>query len=59
MTSDIRVGMEVSRCQIDMQGPQLCAKPRHFCNLDVATSRMGFLDLNLHALQLATLNSQN
>ena len=31
-----------------MQGPKLCAKPRHFCKLDVATSRMAFLDLNLH-----------
>ena len=41
-------------CQIGMQGPQLCAEPRHFCKLDVATSRMAFLDLNLHGLQLAT-----
>ena len=29
-----------------MLGPQLCAKPRHFCKLDVATSRMAFLDIN-------------
>ena len=28
-----------------MQGPQLCAKPRHFCKLDVATSRMAFQTL--------------
>ena len=42
-----------------MQGPQLCAKPRHFCKLDVATSRMTFLDLNLHFLQVATSNSNN
>jgi hypothetical protein len=37
-------------CQIGMQGSQLCAKPRHFCKLDVATSRMAFLDLNLKLL---------
>ena len=48
------VGMYSRRCQIGMQGPQLCTKPRHFCRLDVATSRMAFLDLNLHVLQLAT-----
>ena len=24
-------------CQIGMQRPYLCAKPRHFCTLDVAT----------------------
>ena len=46
-------------CQISMQGPQLCAKPRHFCKLDVATSKMAFLDLNLHVLQVATSNSNN
>ena len=46
-------------CQIGMQGPQLCAKPRHFCKLDMATSRMAFLDLNLHGLKLATSNSNN
>ena len=46
-------------CQIGMQGPQLCAKPSHFCKLDVATSRMAFLDLNLHVLQVATSNSNN
>ena len=46
-------------CQIGTQGPQLCAKPSHFCKLDVATSRMAFLDLNLHVLQLATSNSNN
>ena len=42
-----------------MQGPQLCAKPCHFCKLDVATSRMAFLDLNLHVLQVATPKSTN
>ena len=53
-------GMYVFRgCQIGMQGPQLCAKPSHFCKLDVATSRMAFLDLNLHVLQVATSNSNN
>ena len=31
----------------------------HFCKLDVATSRMAFLDLNLHVLQHATSNSNN
>ena len=46
-------------CQIGRQGPQLCAKPRHFCKLDVAASRMAFLNLNLHVLQVATLNSKN
>ena len=40
-----------------MQGPQLCTKPRHFCKLDVAISRMAFLDLNLHVLQVTTSNS--
>ena len=49
----------VRGCQIGMQGPQLCSKPRHFCKLDVATSRMAFLDLNLHVLQVATSNSKN
>ena len=44
-------------CQIDIQGPQLCAKPHHFCKLDVATSRMAFLDL--FVLQVATSNSNN
>ena len=51
--------MYVRGCQIGMQGPQLCAKPGHFCKLDVATSRMAFLDLNLHGIQLATLYSKN
>ena len=46
-------------CQIGMQGPQFCAKPSHFCKLDVATSRMAFLDLNLHVLQVASSNSNN
>ena len=46
-------------CQIGMQGPQLCAEPHHICKLDVATSRMAFLDLNLHVLQVATSNSKN
>ena len=50
-----------AECQMGMQGPQLCAKPHHFCKLDLATSRMAFLDLNLHpnVLQVATLNSNN
>ena len=39
-------------CQIGMQGLQLCTKPRHFCKLDLATSRIAFLDLNLHVLQV-------
>ena len=50
-------GIPIRGCRIGMQGPQLCAKPRHFCKLDVATSRMAFLDLNLHVLQVATPNS--
>ena len=32
-------------CQIGMQGSQLCAKPSHFCKLDMATSRMDFITL--------------
>ena len=55
----ISLSTMVRGCQIGMQGPQLCAKPRHFCKLDVATSRMAFLDLNLHVLQVATPNSNN
>ena len=51
--------MYVRGCQIGMQGPQLCRKPRHFYKLDMATSRMAFLDLNLHVLQVATSNSNN
>ena len=51
--------LNIRGCQIGMQGPQLCAKPRHFCKLDVATSRMAFLDLNLHVLQVAISNSNN
>jgi hypothetical protein len=51
---DISVtGMYTRGCQIGMQGPQLCAKPRHFWKLDLTTSRMAFLDLNLHVLQVA------
>ena len=46
-------------CQIGMQGPQLYAEPRQFCKLDVATSRIAFLDLNLHVLQVAPSNSKN
>ena len=42
-----------------MQGPQLCAEPRCFLKLDVATSRMAFLDLNLQVLQNAISNSSN
>ena len=45
-------------CQIGMQGPQLCAKPGHFCKLDMATSKLAFLDLNLHVLQVATSNQR-
>ena len=44
-------------CQIGIQRPQFCEKPRHFWKLDMATSRMAFLDLNLHCLQLAPSNS--
>ena len=46
-------------CQIGMQGPQFFAEPHHFCKLDVATSRMAFLDLNLHVLRVATSNANN
>ena len=46
-------------CQIGMQGPQLCTKPHHFYKLDMATSRIVFLDLNLHVLQVATSKSNN
>ena len=42
-----------------MQGPQICAKPHHFCKLDTATSRMVFFNLNLHVLKLAISNSNN
>ena len=35
-----------------MQGPQLCAKPRHFCKLDVATSRMACLTYMFYNLPL-------
>ena len=52
-------GMEARDCQIGMQGPQLCPEPCHFCKFDVATSRMAFLDLNLHGLQVNTSNSNN
>ena len=51
--------MYIRGCQIGVRGPQLCAKPRHFCKLDVATSRIAFLDLNLHVLQVAPSNSKN
>ena len=54
-----KTGIQFRGCQIDMQGPQLFAKPRHFCKLSVATSRMAFLKLNLHVLQVATSNSNN
>ena len=39
-------------CQIGMQGPQLCEKPRHFCKLDVATSRMKTLTYMFYNLPL-------
>ena len=51
--------ISIRGCQIGMQGHQLCAKPRHFGKQDVATSRMAFLDLNHHVLQLATSNTNN
>ena len=44
-------------CQIGVQGPQLYVKPRHFCKLDVATSRIAFLDLNLQIKELRVLCS--
>ena len=47
--------IDIRGCQIGMQGPQLCAKPHHVYKLDVGTSRMAFLDLNLHVLQPATI----
>ena len=47
-------GVPIRGCQIGMQGPQLFAEPRHFCKLDVATSRIACLDLNLNVLQVAT-----
>ena len=52
-------GMYIRGCQIGMQGPQLCTGPRHFCKLDVPSSRLAFLDLKLHVLQLGTSNSNN
>ena len=55
----VAISTYIRGCQIGMQGHQICAKPCHFCKLDVATSRMAFLDLNLHVLQLATSNSNN
>ena len=51
--------MHIRECQIGMQGPQLCAGPRHFCKLDVPSSRIAFLDLKLLVLQLGTSNSNN
>ena len=52
-------GTYIRGCQIGMQGAQLCAEPRHFCKLDVATSRIAILELNLLVLQVATSNSNN
>ena len=52
-------GIGAVACQIGTKGPKLCAKLRHFCKLDVATTRMAFLDLNLHALQLDNSISNN
>ena len=49
-------------CQIGVQGPQLYVKPRHFCKLDVATSRIAFFNLKLHnyyVLQVSTSNLKN
>ena len=37
-----------------MQGPYFSAKPRHFCNLDVATPKKAYIDIKLHVLQLTT-----
>ena len=54
-----KISLFIRGCQFGMQGPQLCAKPRHFCKVDVATSRIAFLDLTLHVLQVATSNSNN
>ena len=48
-----------TKCQISMQGSQLFKKPHNFFKLDVATSIMAFLDLNLHVLQVATSNLNN
>ena len=45
--------------QNGMQGPQFCAKRRHFCKVNVTTSRMAILDLNLHVLEVATPNSNS
>ena len=47
---NIYIAMYVRGCQTGMQGFQLWAEPRHFCKLDVATSRIAVLDLNLHVL---------
>ena len=41
--------LNIKRCQIGMQGPHLCAKPCHFCNLEGASSKKAFLDLKLHS----------
>ena len=49
--------MKIRECQIGMQGPKrsLAQSLVIFANyLDMATSRMAFLDLNLHVLQFAT-----
>ena len=46
-----KISMYIRGCQIGMQEPQLCAKPRHFCKLDVATSRIAFLDLQIQAIE--------
>ena len=51
--------MYFTRYKIGMQGPHLCAKPRLFCNLDVATSKIVFVDLKLYVLELASSNFQN
>ena len=56
---NVEGSMLVRGCQIGMQGPQLCAGPRHFFKLDVPSSRLAFLDLKLHVLQLGTSNSNN
>ena len=47
---------DIRGCQNGMQGPQLFAKPCHFWKLNMATSRMAFLDLNPKLYIPSTLN---
>ena len=46
---NIHCSLPIRGCQIGMQESQLCREPCHFCKLDMATSRIAFLDLNRHA----------